>query len=130
MLATFIVIREPASDSYSPSLEDLHSFSWLLFLVAKHRLLPPDKDLVSLFSLLLPVIAAVYELVPLSCRLLIDNNQNAQSTGCLPALVQKFKGSPAEVSRYSPHSPNRTQQFAHNYVICRQSQDIGKLQML
>ena len=59
-------------DSYVPSAglapgaapDALHRLAWLLFLVVKHRLLPPHPDLVSLFHLLLAVVATLRDHAP------------------------------------------------------------------
>ena len=72
----------------------LQRLAWLLFLVTKQRLLPPHPDLVSLFHLLLAVVAALHDHAPWAPA--VDAGAGAPAD-TLAALAAAHKASTDEV---------------------------------
>ncbi len=84
----------------------LHRLAWLLFLVVKHRLLPPHPDLVSLFHLLLAVVAALRDHAPWAPAIIggspdvgggRDGGAREEPVSTLAALAAAHKASAEEV---------------------------------
>jgi hypothetical protein len=90
-------------DSYVPSAGlprnaapgALHRLAWLMFVVAKQRLLPPQPDLVSLFHLLLAVVAALRDHAPWAADAVGDGA--AEPADTLAVLAAAHKASTEEV---------------------------------
>ena len=98
-------------DTYVPSAglpvgaapNALRRLAWLLFLVVKHRLLPPHPDLVSLFHLLLAVVATLRDHAPWVAAAIGSGDEAAQHAETLAALAAVHKASAEEV-RAAQHS--------------------------
>ena len=96
-------------DSYVPSAGlprgaapgALHRLAWLLFLVTKQRLLPPQPDLVSLFHLLLAVVATLRDHAPWAAAAVGDGAAGPGDT--LAALAAAHKASTEEVGLAARH---------------------------
>lgn len=93
MLKSYISVPETVGEPQ----EALQRFTWLLFLVIRHRLQLGSTDLVALFHLLLPVIAAVYDHAPVSSRRPLSSDCGVPPGSTLMAFVHIFKASPAQV---------------------------------
>ena len=76
-----------------------HRLAWLLFLVVKHRLLPPHPDLVSLFHLLLAVVAALRDHAPWAPEFSGTEQEGDKRECTLAALAAAHKASAEEVRR-------------------------------
>ena len=101
LVQTYLAAPTAGKEDLGPSQQPVERLCWLLLLDTKHRLLPDNPDLVSLFHLLLAVVSVVHDHAPAAKRAVLGDGPDATA---LAALVEQYKGSLTEVHSSAVHS--------------------------